>query len=329
MDRLAAMETFVRVLETGSFSAAARCLNIGQPAVSKTVAQLERRLGVRLLRRSTHGLTPTDAGQNFYERARRAIGEAEQADLAARGAGTGLVGRLRVGAGVTFGKLHLLPLLAVFLAAHPNLSIDLILEDRQIDPIEEGIDIGLWFGPLSDSSLTARKIATAPRLVLGTPAYFERAGVPKTPVELVRHEAVIYTQDRGRNDTWSFRKGAEEMSARITGRLRVSASEGVRAAVLDGMGLAIVREWMFAPELASGAVRTVLDDWTLPPSDLWAVFSTGRMTNAKARAFAAFVETELRKIVADVSNESEIALSAENRSPLSRGFPAASPRDHR
>src|SRR5262249_9550028 len=239
MDRLAAMQTFVRVVETGSFSAATRYLNIGQPAVLKSIAHLENRLGVRLLARSTRRLKPTEAGRKFCERARRAIEEADEADLAARGTDAGLVGRLRVSAGVTFGKLHLVPRLPDFLAAHPDLSIDLILDDRTIDPIKEGIDVGLRFGPLPDSSLRARKVATSPRLVVGAPTYFERSGIPATPAELISHAAVIYTQDRGGSDTWSFRQGTSEMSVSISGRLRVSASEGLRAAVIGGMGLAI------------------------------------------------------------------------------------------
>ena len=294
MDRLAVMETFIRVVETGSFSAAARHQSIGQPAVSKSIAQLEERLGVRLLMRSTRRLAPTEAGRNFYERARRAIEAADEANLAARGAGADLAGRLRVSAAVTFASLHVVPRLPIFLAAHPDLSIDLVLDDRSIDLIEEGVDVALRIGALRDSSLTARKLATSRRLVLGAPAYFERTGIPKTPAELIGHTAVIYTQlDSG--DTWSFHQGPSEMSVRISSRLRISASEGVRAAIVGGMGFTIASEWMFAPELATGAVRPVLAEWTLPTSDLWAVFPTGRMASAKARAFAAFVETELRK----------------------------------
>ena len=312
MDRLAAMETFVRVVETGSFSAAARHLNIGQPAVSKSIAQLEDRLGVRLLMRSTRRLIPTEAGLNFCQRARRAIEEADEAELAARGADAGLAGRLRVSAGVTFGKLHLVPRLPAFLAAHPNLSLDLILEDRVIDPIEEGIDIGLRFGPLPDSSLRARKVATSPRSVLGTPAYFERAGIPTNPAELKAHAAVIYTQDRGGSDTWNFRQGKSEMSVSISGRLRVSASEGLRAAVLGGMGLAITSQLTFAPELACGAVRVVLDEWSLPTSELFAVFPSGRMGNAKARAFVSFVESEVHKNYENNYRRSQLGSVARN-----------------
>lgn len=160
MDRLAAMETFVYVVETGSFSAAARRLNIGQPAVSKTIAQLEKRLTVSLLLRSTRGLTPTEAGLAFFERARRAIDEANEADNAARGSASGLSGNLRISAAVTFGRLHVVPQLGPFLEQHPQLNIDLMLDDRNINLVEEGIDVALRMGPLSDSSLTVRKSPT-------------------------------------------------------------------------------------------------------------------------------------------------------------------------
>ena len=186
MRSAAAMETFVRVVETGSFSAAARVLNVGQPAVSKTIAHLEETSGVRLLMRSTRGLSPTEAGRNFYERAKRAIEEANEADMVARGAGASLTGRLRVSAAVTFARLHVVPRLPKFLAAHPELTMDVILDDRVIDLVEEGVDIALRMGTLVHSSLTARKLASAPRHVVGTPAYFARSGVPATPAELAR-----------------------------------------------------------------------------------------------------------------------------------------------
>jgi DNA-binding transcriptional LysR family regulator len=294
MDRLVAMETFVRVVETGSFSAAARALNVGQPAVSKTIAQLEARLGVRLLVRSTRGLSPTEAGQNFCDRAKRAIEEAEEAELVARGAGAGLTGRLRVCAAVTFARLHIIPRLPKFLASHPGLTMDVILDDRTIDLVEEGVDVALRMGSLADSSLTARRLASAPRYVMGTDAYFARFGVPTTPAELTEHAAVIYVRDGG-GDSWRFRQGATEISVRMSGRLRVTAAEGLRAGVLSGMGLAIASAWMFSPELASGDVRPVLKEWSLPLLDLWAVYPTARMATAKARAFAAFVEAELKR----------------------------------
>jgi len=289
MDRLSAMETFVCVVETGSFSAAARRLEVGQPAVSKTIAQLEAHLGVRLLLRSTRGLTSTEAGAAFFERAKRAIDEAHEAELAARGAASGLTGTLRVCAAVTFARLHILPHLGSFLALHPGLDIDVVLDDRNVNLVEEGIDVALRMGELSDSGLTARKIGECQRMVLGTPAYFERHGEPASPAQLVDHQAVIYTQNGG-GTHWLFRRGGSEQAVSVSGRVRVSAAEGVRTTVLAHLGLALSSQWMFAPELASGEVRQVLQDWQLPGLDLWAVFPSGRMASAKARAFVGYVE---------------------------------------
>jgi len=288
MDRFQAMATFVRVVETGSFSAAARQLNVGQPAVSKTIAQLEARLQTSLLSRSTHGLTPTEAGLRFYERARTAIEEADEAELAARGAGLGLSGRLRVSAATTFARLHVMPHLPRFLGEHPELDIDVILDDRIIDLIAEGVDVSLRMGPLPDSTAVARRLATSPRSVIATPAYLEKAGEPRNPAELAEHETVIYHP--GPNQ-WSFTQDGKVISTAVHGRVRVSAAEGLRAAVLASMGLCIASDWMFHDELKSGAVRKVLPAWTLPSVELWAVFPNGRMASAKARQFAAFVES--------------------------------------
>ena len=293
MDRLAAMEAFVRVIEAGSFSGAAKQLHVGQPAVSKTIAQLEDRLGVRLLLRSTHGLTPTEAGRNFYDRAKRSIEEAEEAELAARGAAATLSGRLRICAPVTFARLQVVPHLSSFLAQHPALDIDFVLDDRDIDLIEAGIDVALCLGRLSDSALTVRKIGRCQSRVIGAPSYFEAKGVPQTPSDLIAHQAVVYEQRAG-GTTWTFRQGTMEISVTVNGRLRVNAAEGVREGVLAGLGLSIGgSEWLFAPELKSGAVISVLTDWSLPAVNLWVLFPTGRQASAKARAFASFIEQQI------------------------------------
>lgn len=292
MDRLSAMEAFVRVYETGSFSAAARQLRIGQPAVSKAISVLEKRLGVHLLLRSSHGLTPTQAGRNFYTRAKGVIEEAEEAEAAARGEAAALSGRLRVCTTITFGRLHLIPRLAAFLARHPALEIDVVMEDGSIDLVEAGIDVALRMGVLPDSSLRARHIAQCRRLVLGTPGYFDNAGEPLTPADLAMHQSMVLSQP-GLGNVWKFRKGEEEASVTVGGRVRFSAGEGVREAVLAGLGLTVGSEWLFTPELALGTVRPVLLDWALPPLDLWAVFPSGRSDSAKARAFVTFVQSLL------------------------------------
>ena len=293
MDRFQAMTTFARVVDTGSFSAAARQLNVGQPAVSKLIAQLEDQLGVQLLTRSTRGLSPTEAGQRYYERARRALEEADEADLAARGAGRGLTGRLRVSAAITFARLHIIPRLPAFLSDHAELDLEMIMDDRSVDMVAEGIDLSLRMGALADSSAVARKLASSKRSVLATPAYLARAGHPHTPAELAGHETIVYT--RHDSPAWMFTGAAGgRASVAVGGRLRVSAAEGLRAAVLADMGLAVAPDWMFTPELESGAVVRVLGDWTLPPIDLWALFPAGRLATAKARAFAAFMAGALR-----------------------------------
>lgn len=293
MDRYIALETYVAVVETGSFSAAARRLDVGQPAVSKSVAQLEDKLGVRLLLRANRQLVPTDAGRDYYSYARRVIDEAEEADEAARGSAVALTGTLKVCAAVTFARLHVVPHLAGFLESHPGLSIDVILDDRNVDLLLEGIDVALRMGDLVDSNLTARRIGQSRRLVIATPAYLARAGMPDSPDELAAHQAIVYDQGGG-GSSWRFQKGADDVAVTLSGRLRVTAAEGVRAAVLGGLGLSVASEWMFAPELADGSVVQLLPEWNLPSIDLWAVFPSGRRASAKARAFVDFVQASLK-----------------------------------
>jgi DNA-binding transcriptional LysR family regulator len=292
MNRFTAMEAFVQVMETGSFSSAARQLQVGQPAVSKMIAQLEDRLGVRLLLRSTHGLTPTEAGQSYYERAKRSLEEADEAEFAARGAAATLTGRLRICAAVTFARLNIIPKLPIFLAEHPELDIEVILDDRNIDLVDERIDVALRMGTLTDPTLTARRIGRSRRLVLASAGYLDRAGETSTPQDLAAHESVIYSQGGG-GSQWTFRRGDAETSITLQGRVRVTAAEGVRAAVFAGLGLTVASEWMFAPELRDARVKPMLTGWELPSLDLWAVFPSGRRATAKARAFVSFIQAQL------------------------------------
>jgi DNA-binding transcriptional LysR family regulator len=294
MDRLTAMDAFVRVVDAGSFSGAAKQLRMGQSAVSKAIVQLEERLNVRLLLRTTRGLTPTEAGRNFYERVKRCIEEADEAELAARGAAATLSGRVRVQATVAFARLHVIPSLRTFLTQHPALDIDLVIDDRNIHLVEFGIDVGLRVGQLSDSTLTARKIAQCQRLVIGTPSYFNAAGVPRIPADLVAHQVIVYEQPLG-GPTWTFRQGAAEASVSLGGRVHLNTTVGVRECVLADLGLAIASEWMFAPELEAKTVEPVLVDWSLPPVEAWAIFPAGRQASSKARAFANYIESQMSR----------------------------------
>jgi DNA-binding transcriptional LysR family regulator len=293
MDRLRVIEVFARVVESGSFSAAARDLGIGQPAVSKIIAALEERLRVRLLARSTRRVTPTEAGVAFYERAVRALTEANEADAAAQGLGAGLEGRLRVCAPVTFARLHLVPKLGRFLEANPRLRLEMIMDDRTVNLLEEGVDVAAHLGTLTDSALTARKIAQVERVVVASPSYLARRGTPRAPTDLLKHAAIIYGQRSG-GDEWVFRRGRSEVTVRIRGVLTLSAAEGVRAAAIAGQGFAIASRWMFAPELESGEVVTLVPKWRLPPMDLWVVYPAGRLTSTKARAFVKWFETTIK-----------------------------------
>jgi DNA-binding transcriptional LysR family regulator len=290
MDRLAALEMFVRVVDAGSFSAVARHQRIGQPAVSKAVVQLEEWLGVSLLMRSTRSVVPTEAGRIFYERAKRTIEEADEAVVAARGSASGLSGKLRVSTSVCFGRLHVIPNLSAFLAEHPDLDIELVLDDRNVDLVNEGIDVALRMGAMPDSNMTARRIAEGRRIVVAAPAYLQRHGTPMSPGDLISHQAVIYNTPGGGGASWTFRKATAEVSVVLQGRLKVTAAEGVREAVNCEMGLAVSSEWNFSPELRSGKVVAILEDWALPPTNLSAVYPTGRLASTKARAFVSFVE---------------------------------------
>jgi DNA-binding transcriptional LysR family regulator len=289
VDRLAAMEIFVRVVDAGSFSAAATQLGVGQPAVSKSIGQLEERLGVQLLVRTTRSLNLTDAGRRFYDNAKQAIDGVNLAEREAREDG-GFSGTLRVSASLCFARIHVIPRLPEFLARHPDVDINIIVNDRYVNLAEEGVDLALRTGFLSDTSLNVRKIASVPIRVMATSSYWGTHAKPKTPNDLLAHECVLLERDGKLIDQWLFRKDTLECSMTTRGRLKVSAAEGLREAVLSGLGIVVMSEWLFSPELASGAVESVLDDWVLPLHDLWVVFPSGGLVSAKAREFVAFVE---------------------------------------
>ena len=295
MDRLQAMNVFVKVIQAGSFSKAAKLLNVGQPAISKTVAQLEQYLGVSLLTRSTHGLNPTDAGQRYYERVARVLEDTEEAESQARGIGRGLEGRLRVAAPTTFGRIQIIPRLGAFLENNPRLDIDIQLDDRRIDLVSEGIDICLRVGTLTDSSVIARKLATGRRSIIATPRYLEKAPALRAPEDFAHHTGIFYSQSSSAR--FALRRGEEAETIMLKSRLCLSAAEGIRSAVLADLGLTVAADWMFGPELDDGRAVRCLPEWELEPVDLWALFPGGKMTTAKARAFAEFTADIMKNYV--------------------------------
>jgi DNA-binding transcriptional LysR family regulator len=294
MDVLSAMKTMVRVVDAGSFSAAGRQLGVSQSAVSKVIAQLESKLGVKLLRRTTRGLSTTDAGKRYYVLALQTLETAEEAEAAARDAVSTLSGQLRLSTAVSFGRLQVVPHLGAFMAAHPGLSIDLVMDDRPIDLIEEGVDVALRLGPQPDSRLSGRIIGSRRRIVVAAPAYLERFGMPAHPTELARHEMINLLQP-GMPTTWTFTGGDQSETVATGGRLRVTANEGVREAVLAGLGLAVGTEWGFEGELAAGSLQEILADWHLPRSDLWAITPAGRHPSSKVNAVITYFESRLAR----------------------------------
>lgn len=298
MDRFATLQVFEAVLETGSFSAAARRLNLGQPAVSKAIAQLEEGLHVRLFLRNTHGLTPTEAARAFHEHAHLALRHLEDADHAARGEGAALTGVLRVSAPVTFSRMQIIPHLSRFLSQHPGLRVEMLQDDRPVDLLEEGVDLALRIGALEDSSMTARRLVGTRRVLVASRGYVDAHGAPADPAALATHAVLSYGHG-GLVRELIARQGERSERVPVAGPLHVTAAEGLRAAILAGLGIGVTSRWVVQPELASGEVIELLPDWSFGDLSLWAVFPSGRMPSAKARTFAAFVEALMRPDEAD------------------------------
>lgn len=303
MDRLQAMQTFVRVVESGSFSAVAREANATQSAVSKQVAALERTLGARLLSRTTRSLALTEEGQRYFEQAQRIVAEVAEAESLVRGASQQLSGWLRVAAAVGFGRLVLLPIVQRFLAAHPGVKVDLRLNDGFVDLVEEGIDVALRVGEMGDSGLLARRVGSTRRLLLASRAYVRHhargARAPREPADLLNHNCIVYTELATRNE-WRFTAGpgapgpvGTQQSVRVSGNLQSNSSEVVRAAVLDGQGIGYSPVWLFAAELAAGDVVQLLPDWLAPELPMQLVSPPARRGSAKVRAFGDHVAAAL------------------------------------
>jgi DNA-binding transcriptional LysR family regulator len=296
MDRLTAMQTFVRVVERGSFSAVARETQATQSAVSKQVAALERALGARLLSRTTRSLALTEEGERYFEQARRLVAEIAEAENSLRQGEQQLTGWLRVAASVGFGRLKLLPLVKSFLAAHPGVKIDLRLNDGFIDLVEQGIDVAVRIGELPDSSLVARRIGTSKRVLVASRKYLRSLpkGVraPRVPQDLLPMNCIVYTELATQN-AWTFTAGAgasvEEgatVTVRAQGNLQTNSSEVVRAAVLSGMGIGFSPTWLFEEEMAQGDLQVLLSDWPAQAMPVHLISPSQRRQSAKVKAFA-------------------------------------------
>lgn len=291
-DRLQQLALFVRTVESGSFSRAARDFSLSQPSASRAISALERRLGVKLLVRTTRQVSLTDAGEALLARARDALAAIDEAEGAARGADS-LSGMLRVSLPLGYGARRIVPLLPDFLARHPLLKLDLMMSDRFENLIAEGADLALRIGDLPDSSFVARKLETTRLLFIASREYLARRGTPTRLADLARHDLIggpAGIADAALDSSLTGRMERQPVSP----RLHTHSTAGVLACVAAGLGIATGSLWMCADALASGAAVEVLADYALPPATAWIVFPAGRRPPLRARAFADYLEGALK-----------------------------------
>lgn len=284
MDRFSQMHTFVRIAELGSISAVAREVGASQPTVSKQLAALEASLGVTLLRRTTRSLSLTEAGSAYYEAARRILDDLAEAEAGVARLSGGLTGTLTVAAPNALGQQFLDRLVIDFQAQHAGLKVHLIEGERFADLVEEGIDVAVRVGNLTDSTLIARRLGSSRQVVVGTPEYFERHGKPRVPQDLDRHNCILYSYLRGGN-VWQFQGAKGALAVRVAGTFRTTSGSAIRQAVLAGIGLAAAPLWMMHDQLAAGRLEVVLADFAPPPVQINAVYPLARKLSTKVRMF--------------------------------------------
>ncbi|MGQ0675742.1 MAG: LysR substrate-binding domain-containing protein [Rhodospirillales bacterium] len=288
MDAVSGMAVFARVVETNGFTSAARDLGLSKAAVSKQVARLEDRLGVRLINRSTRRLGLTEAGRDYYERARRILAEIEEAELSAASRQANPRGLLRVNAPVTFGQAHLAPLLPDFMRRYPQVQVDMVLSDRFVDVIEEGFDLAVRVAELPSSSLIARRLCGAPHVVAAAPSYLAARGTPRPPRERARHDCLRDSYLATREE-WRFIDAGKAIGVRVSGPLRANNGDVLRHAAIAGLGIVYGPSFVVAGALAAGALVPLLEDWRIPDAGVHAVYPPGRPLGAKIRVFVEFL----------------------------------------
>ncbi|MDP3413859.1 MAG: LysR family transcriptional regulator [Polaromonas sp.] len=290
MDRLQVMHMFVRVVETASFSKAAREFATTQPTVSKQIAATEERLNVRLLNRNTRGVSLTESGALYYEKCKIIVRETEEADNIVRLRQSQAQGMLRIGTSVAFGRRVIVPLALDFMKRHPQVQLDLSFEDRYTDLVSQGLDVAVRMGKLADSNLGARYLGANPWVMVAAPRYLKKYGLPKKPRDLSGHAALIYSSVLG-DDVWRLisSKG-EAVTVPVAGRLRSNNLSAVLAAARNGLGIAAMPRYVAADSLASGQVLEVLADHSLPEQEIHAVFPSPKLVPGKVQAFVAYLQ---------------------------------------
>jgi DNA-binding transcriptional LysR family regulator len=293
MDRLDELQVFLAILDAGSMAAAARKLRRSPPAVTRVLGALEQRLGARLLERSTRSLTPTEDGNRFAVQARRVLAEYEAA--LEEHTMAPLRGSLRVTAPVVFGRRHVTPVVLRFLERYPEIQAELVLADRNVDLIEDGIDAAVRIGPLPDSSMVARKLGEVRRLVVASPAYLKRRGTPLRPADLVGHDLLLSTTTRALPE-WRFRHKGRETVVRFNPRLQLNDVEATINTARAGFGIARVLSYQVAEELRKGRLVRLLEPWEGTPLPVHMMLPSARHLPARLRAFVDFAVGEFDRL---------------------------------
>ena len=281
MDRVQGISLFIRVVETGSFSKAAEDLGITQPTATKFVASMEKRLGALLLHRSTRGVTPTEIGKIYYEKCKLIAREIEEADDLASLMQSKVRGRLTINSSVAFGRRVLTPSILEFMALHPELEVNLSMDDRYINLVEQGVDLAIRMRRLPDSSLGSRFLGTNPWVLVATPQYLEKHSIPKAPEEIRKHLALIYSTVQG-DHRWSFTdQSGHSESIEVKGPFTSNNLSSVLSAARAGMGLAALPCYVAHQSMKDGVLKPILEDWTLPSQEIHAVFSSPKHVPTK------------------------------------------------
>jgi DNA-binding transcriptional LysR family regulator len=288
MDKLEAMNAFAKVVAAGSYAEAARRLGLTRSAVSKAVMELEQLLGARLLDRTTRRVTPTEAGLAYYERAAAILADVEETEIQISRLHDEPRGVLKINAPMSFGIMYLGEAVAEFMTRYPELRIELVLNDRFINPLEEGVDVTVRIGALADSSLIARRLAPARLALVASPEYLARAGQPETPPELRDHRCLAYGHMAAVH-RWHLMQGSEVVTVQITSALCSNNGEVLRTAALAGNGIAILPTFLVGPDIAAGKLVQVLPD--NPPAEfgIYALYTPNRYLAAKTRVFIDFL----------------------------------------
>lgn len=289
MDNLSDIAIFVRVVDAGSFTAAADGIGISQPVVSKSITRLEERLGARLLNRTTRRLSLTEAGAELYRRSLHALKQIEDAELEVARFQTEPRGTLRVNAPMSFTILHLSPVVHEFLERFPGVRLDLNLDDRYVDIVEEGYDLIVRVGKLADSNLVARRIAPCRLAICASPAYLQKHGEPQTPDDLLNHNCLMYTLGSSPRAWRLVSREGEERMVPLRGNVASNNGLAERAMAVNGAGLVLLPTFYVGDELRSGKLKCVLRDWMPRDTSIYAVYAERRNLTPKVRAFVDFL----------------------------------------